>query len=328
MYIALKKYKDGSHHILRESYTKNNQLTFRNLFDLGSDPSLYIQYAGGNAFYFNEKMEDAISKKHPNYDSDELEDLLWPWIKPDIRRAIETFKNRSSQNQYKTLTNREKNHITANVHSFDKRRAHYLKFGSMDQGAVEKMPASLFKGLVNKSRDEIENRFIQQEYALKSHELKSYVYTVFNLHSFFSGFMARKMPHVLEQKKVDTFFLKEICRLNKTLFNKDHYLDEYMIRYSIMFFDNQYAHTTLLDDFARDFISRHRFFTPAPQKSISTDKACEIFNINKMDLKSMTKEKLSKLYRRLARDVHPDTGGSHDKFVALSNAYQNLASVI
>ncbi len=328
MYIAFKKYKGQPNYILRESWTIDNKLTFRNLFDLGSDPSLFITYAGGNAFYINEEIENAISQFHPEFDSDELEDLFWPWVKPDIRRAIETFRHRSSRSQYKRLSKKEKDQISAQVHSFDKRRAHYLKFNTMDQGPLEKMPAVLFKGLVNKSRDEIENHFLQQESALKSHEVKSYVYTVFDLHSFFSGFLAKKMPHALDQEKVDTYFLKELCRLNKALFGKKNHLDEYMIRYSIMFFDHQYSHTTLLDDFANAFMSRHRVFKPRPKKSIPIDKACKIFKINGDEFKAMTKQNLSKLYRRLAREVHPDTGGSHDKFVELNNAYQSLLSII
>jgi hypothetical protein len=328
MYIAYKKNHGQSQYILRESCIIDSQLTFRDLFDLGSDPSLFVKYPGGNAFYFDEKMEDILSESGADYDSDEIEDLFWPWIRADIRRAIETFKSRSSNKHHKNLTKREKNQIAAQVHNFDKRRTHFLKFGNMDQGPVENMPAVLFKDVIHQSRDEIEQYFLKQEFSLKPHELKSYVYTVFDLQSFFSDFMAKTMPHVLDQEKVDEYFSKEICRLNIELFNKDTHLDEYMIRYSIMFFDHSYADTTLLDDFAKSFMSRHRFFKPRPKKSITTDKACKIFNITKKELKTMTKKNLSKLYRRLARQVHPDTGGSHEEFVKLNNAYQRLSSII
>ena len=191
---------------------------------------------------------------------------------------------------------------------------------------MENMPAVLFKNLVHQSRDEIEQYFRKQEFLLKTHDLKSYVYTVFDLQSFFSGFMAKTMPHALDQEKVDTYFSKEICRLNSELFEKETHLDENMIRYSIMFFDHAYADTTLLDDFAKNFMFRHRFFKPRPQKSITTDRACKMFNITRKDLKTMTKKKLAKLYRKLARQVHPDTGGSHEKFIELNAAYQNLLS--
>lgn len=314
--------------MLRESCAIDDQLTFRDLFDLGPDPSVFIKYAGGNGFYFDETMEEAISEAGDGFDADELEDLFWPWIKPDIRRAVETFRNRSSKSVRKKLTDREKDQISACVHNFDKRRTHYLKFGNMDQGPVENMSAVLFKDHVHQSRDEIEQSFLKQEFTLKARELKSYVYTVFNLQRFFDGFMAKKMPHALDQEKVDEYFLEEICRLNTELFNNNTRLDEYMRRYVIMFFDHPYAGTTLLDDFARDFMSRHRVFTPRPEKSITTRNACKIFNITKTALATMTQKHLTKLYRGLARQVHPDTGGSHEKFVELNNAYETLLQKI
>lgn len=328
MYIAFKKNRGQVRFIIRESCTIDDQLTFRDLFDLGPDPSLFIKYAGGNSFYFDENMEEAISESSSDYDPDKLEDLFWPWVRPDIRRAIETFKNRSSKSTCKKLTDQEKDRIAFCIHGFDKRRTHYLKFENMDQGPVENMPAVLFKDLVHKSRDEIEQHFLRQEFSLKAHELKSYVYTIFDLQSFFSGFMAKKMPHALDQEKVDAYFLKEICRLNKEFFNKTTHLDDYFLRYVIMFFDHHYSDTTLLDDFARDFMSRHRFSTPRPKKSITTRKACKIFNISQKKLGTITKKSLIKLYRRLARQVHPDTGGSHDKFVELNNAYESLLEKI
>lgn len=328
MYIARLKNKGCVHYIIRESCTIGNELTFRDLFDLGSDPSVFIKYAGGNAFYFDQKIEDGISDSSGSCDADELEDLFWPWIKPDIRRAVETFKNRSYKRPFKKLTRKEKDEIAARVHAFDKRRTLYLRSGGMDQGPVHNMPAVLFKDLVHKSRDEIEQHFLRQEFSLKAHELKSYVYTVFDLHRFFDSFMAKKMPHALDQGQVDTCFLKEVCRLNKSLFNKKSHLDDHMIRYAIMFFDHRYSHTTLLDDFASSFMNRHRFYRPRPQKSIATDKACKIFSITKKELETMTQKRLTRLYRRLARDVHPDSGGSHEKFVELSNAYQSLSLIV
>jgi curved DNA-binding protein CbpA len=38
-----------------------------------------------------------------------------------------------------------------------------------------------------------------------------------------------------------------------------------------------------------------------------------------MDKKALTRE-----FRRLARQHHPDRGGSHERFVELGNAYQTL----
>lgn len=324
MYLAVKKIKGVTRYILRESYGSGSRMRFRDIFDLGPEPSEYIDYIGHNAFYFDENLEDCIrDRSEKEYDSEELEDLLWPWIRPDVRQAIYTFKNRSSPRRAK-LTETEKARIASDVHDFDKRRIHYLKFQNMEQGPVENMPSVLFRNLPYQSRDEIEQNFLRQESRLKPHELKSYVYTVFNVQRHFASFMAKKMPHVLDQDRVDDYFLSALCELNESLFHKTDTLDEYMIRYVIMFFDNPYGGSRLLDDFAKEFMNRHRFFAQRSRPAVSTEKACRIFNISRPQLKQMSRQELSKIYHRLAMNCHPDIGGSHERFVELGNAYKSL----
>ncbi|MFA5906285.1 MAG: DnaJ domain-containing protein [Desulfobacula sp.] len=322
--MAYEKKKGRPHFFLRESLMINNRLTFRNLYDLGPDPSAVIIYPGGNAFYFDEKMEDALSAARAVYDSDELEELFRPWLRPDIRQAIEHFMNRSSRALKKKLTEMEKEEILRTVPNFDKRRAHYLKFGNMDQGPVENMPPALFSDHIHKSRDEIEQRFFREESNLNTRDLKSYVYTVFNLQRFFQGLLAKRMPQAMDQDRVDEYFLSEICRINRVIYNRDKELDDHLIRYMIMFFDHTYDNSTLLDDLANDFMNRHRDFRPRPVKSINLENACKIFHITREELKTMTQKHLARRYRKLARQVHPDTGGSHEKFVELNNAYETL----
>ncbi len=326
MYIAVEKVKNVPRYTLRTSCTINGRLTFKDLYDLGSDPGGFIKYAGHNAFYFDEAIEEALDKYSPDWDTDELEDLFWPWIRKDIRHAVETFKNRSSKKP--SLTLKQKETIDLKIHSFDKRRAHFLKFGSMDQGPVEKMPAVLFKDLLNCSRDEIEQHFLRQESALKAHELKSYVYTVFDLQRFFHSFMAKKMPQAMDQEKADEYFIKELCRLNKQFFKISSTLHIYMIRYAVMFFDYIYADSTLLDDFVHSFMNRHRSHAPKPKNPVSANNALNIFQLTRNDLKTLTKRKLTRIYRKLARQVHPDTGGSDEKFVELNDAFNTLLEKI
>jgi len=323
VYIAVTSKKRETRFFLRESCKTGDRLTHRDLADLGNNPGSFIKYPGGNAFYVDEELEDRLNKVGANFDDDHLEDLFWPWIRPDVRRAVETFKGRS-QNSGSTLTTAQKEQITSSVIPFDKRRVHYLKFAAMDQGPIENMPPSLFLHLPDQCRDEIEQNFIRQEIALKPRELKSYVYTVFDLQSYFRSFMAKEMPHALDQKKVDEYFIKELCRINQKLFKTNTHLDDYMIRYAIMFFDHQYADTRLLDQMANAFMNRHRFYQPVKEKSIPIRVACKAFNISRKELKTMTKKQLTRIYRKLARQVHPDTGGSNDRFVELNNAYKTL----
>lgn len=325
MYIAVHRVAGRHKYTIRESCRIDGRMTCRDLFDLGSDPSAFIQYSGTNAFYFNETLEDSLISQVSDYDADELEDIFWPWLRPDVRYAVETFRGRGSKTGFKRLSRKEKDHILSSVHSFDKRRAHYLKFGSMDQGAVENMSAVLFKNHVNKSRDELEQYFLRQEQRLKARELKSYVYTIFDLQRFFQGFMAKTMPHALDQNRVDEYFEKEFCRLNKELFDGTRSPHPYMVRYVIMFFDHLYADTTLLDDFTHAFMSRRRQFRqPKPGNPVSVKNALVIFGISSGKIKTMDKKQLTKLYRKKARAVHPDTGGSNEQFVELNNAFESL----
>ena len=167
-----------------------------------------------------------------------------------------------------------------------------------------------------------------QEMQLRPRELKSYVYTIFNLQQFFQGFMAKQMPHALDQDKVETYFIRELCQVNKTFFDLTGHLHEYMIRYAIMFFDHTYGDTVLLDDLERDFRFRSRFFGRPPQSRVSPSKARQVFNLSKEDLRAMDKKDLTRQFRKLAREHHPDKGGDHDEFVKINDAYQALLKKI
>jgi hypothetical protein len=327
MYLALVKNRGKTTYILRESVSSGKERRHHDLFDLGPFPGAWINYPGGNAWYLDENLEAAVSRACRKFDPDTLEELFWPFVRPDIRQAVAFFRNRpgsSGSSVNPRLTAAEKQEISRLTHAFDKRRTHFLKFGNMDQGPLPNMPAVLFKDLQKKSRDEIEQGFMDQEKKLESTDLKSYVYTIFDLQSFFQGALAKQMPHALDQHKVETFFLKEICRINKDLFGLTSHLHAYMVRYLIMFFDNDYAHTLLLDEMERAFRFRHRSFNPPSPKAFSGRKARSIFKITQEEFKNLNKRGLRKIYRRLAREHHPDRGGSHDQFVEINDAYQIL----
>ncbi|MDA3915893.1 MAG: DnaJ domain-containing protein [Deltaproteobacteria bacterium] len=333
MYIAFKNINKKVCYFLRESFFLNDELDFRDLFDLGSDPSDFIIYPGGNAFYIDEIVENSLEKAGASFEYDVLEDLFWPWVRPDIKRAVETFRNRSSS-QTRTGINLEINDkaracIKKSVNNLDKRRMHFLKFGNMDQGPVENMPEVLFKNLMGKSRDEMEQYLMAKEFVLNVQELKSYVYTIFNLQEFFQGFMAKKMPHVLDQERVDEYFIQQLCSINREVFHKDQSLHEYLQRYAYMFFDYEYAHTTLLEELYNDFRFRHRFYkSPEPKTFFHKSRALKIFNLTSQELKTMDKSSLARVYRKLAYEHHPDKGGSKEKFIEINNAYQSLLQML
>jgi hypothetical protein len=330
MYMALVTTQGKTTYILRESIVSGEQRIHHDLFDLGPSPGAWINYPGGNAWYVDENLEAAISRACQHFDPDLLEELFWPWVRRDIRQAVSFFRNRPGSTDAPgaaatpRLTASEKETLARLTQAFDKRRAHFLKFGNMDQGPLVNMPPVLFKNLQKKSRDEIEQGFMVQEKALAPSDLKSYVYTIFDLQSFFQGALAKQMPQALDQNKVETFFLEEICRVNRRLFGLSSHLHAYMVRYLIMFFDNDYAHTLLLEEMERAFRFRHRSVNQPPPKAFSARKARSLFKITQEEFKTLDKRRLKKIYRKLAREHHPDRGGSHRQFVEINNAYQIL----
>ena len=215
-------------------------------------------------------------------------------------------------------------------HLFDKRRIHFLKFGNMDQGRIGRMSPKLFQVLLNKSRDEIEQYFLESEGVLDSSELKSYVYVIFDLQRFSSKLTAKTMPQALDQKKVDEHFIEEICRLNKDRsfwagMTTGPGLNEYLIRYIIMFFDNEYGQSYFLHDYIKNFIDGKRFYAPPLKKSsVTLDEAITIFGIKKDKLKKMSRRGLTALYWHMAKKHHPDKGGKHENFIKLTEAYEEL----
>ena len=66
---------------------------------------------------------------------------------------------------------------------------------------------------------------------------------------------------------------------------------------------------------------------------VSPDKAMTIFKLTPKELKSLNKTRLNRLYRKLARKAHPDTGGSKKEFVhflyiARGSLYETITLLI
>jgi hypothetical protein len=184
--------------------------------------------------------------------------------------------------------------------------------------------------LLNKSRDEIEQYFVEQECTLRPSEYKTYVYVVFDVQRFFVETIAKKMPQGLDQEKVDEFFLEEVCRLNRDRtfwvgMKTGGALHEYLIRYVVMFFDYEYEQSSWLRDYIQDFVNSKRQYQPPSKKNrITLDEASTIFGVPKDVLAKMNRRALTQLYRQVAQKLHPDKGGEHDAFIALTHAYRDL----
>jgi hypothetical protein len=330
MYLARKRIKNILHYFIREAVIGNHeQVHSQELVDLGSDPSEYIIYPGGHSFYIDQIIQQRLEEAGIDATQEDLEEIFWPFLKPDIKRALDPFRSRSKARNRGKITSVQDTELRTKTHLFDKRRMHYLKFGRMNQRYVEQISGKFLKDLEGKSRDEIEQYFwISEKQVLKSHEFKTYVYVIFNLDRFFMTSSARNNPEQIDENLLDEYFLKEICLLN----NADNFwmgevhgqnLNDYLVRYLIMFFDNDFVQRNLADDFLRDFVNQHRAFRGYPQKvTVSIKEASTIFEVSEETLNTISKPDLISLYRRLAQKHHPDLGGEHERFIRLTEAYQ------
>ena len=333
MYLAEHTIKGRKKYILRDSQYNNETKCWesRDLFDLGSSPWEYIEYPGGNAFYIKESVSEQLAALDVEHDPCELEDLLWPFIRQDIRQKIEPFYCRGKR---RVRQKGKKNLGEEQVLIFDKRRWYYLRCGVTDMRRAGSIPLRYFKALLHKSRDEIEQYLLQLEKSLNSREYKQYVYIVFDLQRHFAGSSLKSVPQALDKDKLDKYFLKDLCSLHHdkyfwTGYKKKKKLHEYLVRYAVMFFDYEFDGGSAWNEYLQNFINSKRFHrSPAPQATVVMTEVVEIFGVTEEDLKTMNKNDLTKLFRQKAHELHPDKGGEHDDFVRLTEAYEQLVRMM
>ena len=330
MYLAQTNINGKIHYSIRESYRSGDHLLSRDLIDLGTNPAEHIIYPGGNAFYIDPVIEDRLDELGATFQDHEVEDIFWRFLDPAIQHALEHFRQREVRSRKRRKSGGRSAKAESPVHIFDKRRLHYLKFGRMEQGYLWLVPEKLFNVLRNKSRDEIEQLFVDMESQLNPREYKAYVYVIFEIHRFFSESFAKKRPQYLKQSDVDDHFIAEICRLNQDLdfwagMQTASRLHEYLVRYVLMYFDYDFAARSWVQDYINNFInSRRDYQSPFKTGRVTLAEASSIFGETKEVLKKMSRQDLIRIFRRKALELHPDQGGEPEKFVELTNAYEML----
>jgi len=327
VYLARKRCGGKTLFTIRESYRDAGSYLCRDLFELGAEPERFIVYPGGNAFYIDSAVEDAIRSLGSEPAPEDMENLFWPFLKADIRRKLEPFRRREGQSR--SCRRPPEAPESFDAHIFDKRRIHFLKTGQTDPRVLGRIPAALLRPFRNKSRDEIEQGFMEMESILRPRDVKTYTYAIFDLQRFFHQRFARSHPEFLDPDEVDGCFLEAICRLQRDAsfwagMDAGDRLSDYLVRYAVMYFDHDYASPSLAEEFLRDFINRHRHYRPPPSVTVRMEEMASIFGKSREALKKMNRRDLWRLYRRKAQELHPDTGGDHERFVKLNEAYQRL----
>lgn len=329
MYLAEHIIKGRKKYILRNSHYDADAGCWlsRDLYDLGRAPAKFIKYPGGNAFYIDERIGEHLEDQKLVYDECELEELFWPFVKKNIRYKLEPFHCRGLRRGHGRK--KGKNTEEQKIHIFDRRRLYYLRCGAVDQRRISRVPYRLFKSLLDKSRDEIEQYFIQEEKCLKPGEYKQYVYVIFDLQRYFVASSARYVPQALDQEELDRDFLADLCRLHRdeffwTGFDQDKQLHEYLVRYAVMFFDYEFDGASAWQEYLHSFINSKRFYRPPPTSKVAMTEIVEVFGVSEEKLQAMDKAELTRLFRQKAHEFHPDKGGEHEDFVRLVAAYKEL----
>jgi hypothetical protein len=333
LYLARTVLSSPLQYCLRLSFwnSKDQQFHTSRLLNLGTDPADFLHYPNDTCFHLDPDLVFQIEKLCGRDMEPELEELLWPFVEPSVKRKMEHFFSRGKSPGRKTKAKVKLLSCDGQeVHSFDKRRLHFLRFGSTDQGEVFSMPPSLEVKLLNRSRDELEQHFLEAEAKLREFELKSYLYAALNLQSHFSEVYARSIPQALPPEKIDQAFLDELCALNENqLFWQDRsdytLLPSYLIRYLILFFDSSFPRRSRAADEAQEFMNDHRQFKwPDKKETVSEDEIAKLFGKETETLRKANKKELTRLYRNKAKSLHPDKGGNQEEFIRLTTAYEEL----
>jgi hypothetical protein len=323
VYLARTTTEHPTRFYIRETYQDGNLLKSRNVFDLGTDPSRYIVYPGGRGYYFDEKIEETLQDQGLNPTQDDLDHIFWEFLDPAIKRVINGFQRTRS------LSGPSIDPKTEKVHLFDQRRVHYLRFAQIDQHDLSRMSPKLFRHLHHKSRDEIEQHFLFEERILKTRELKRYIWAIFDLNSVFRTACANNPQGNLVQERVDDGFLAALCNLSQdesfwSGASSATGLQEYLIRYAVIYFDHAFPVQTHFRDDFHDFMNRHRRYVPPQKVRMSMEEAGRLFETDWKKLKQMDARTFTRLYRRLAMKHHPDQGGHKRKFIKLTTLYRHL----
>ncbi len=335
MYLKQDRRKGRNHYLICESYAAGELWRHRVLKDLGPDPGAWIEYPGGNSFHVREGLEEELHGLGGDVSDDALEALFLPFIDPRIRRIVEQFQRYDpSKKPWKAYSRDELFRRQQSLHDFDKRRLHYLRCGRVDIGNLDARPWPFLNVLIDKSRDEIEAILEEMERELPPWEVRPYLYTALRCQTRFSHLMTRNRPEALDPERMDEVFVEDLCRLNRDqgfFTGVDHHQPEvlhpYLVRYAVLYFDHDFDQGIPWREYVADFIRKHRSYA-RPVRKQGLDEAekaaCRRLGIEPEKLRNMSRRELTRRYRSLAMECHPDRGGESEAFVKLQASYQRL----
>jgi hypothetical protein len=330
MYLARRTINGRLQYFISRSFREGRWWRSEDLLHLGPDPTRFIKKTGRDSFYVHEQIERKLKDAGEEICHGEVEQLFLPFVSRSMQDSYDQSSCRRHYNGRTRLSYYEERRLQNQIRFFDRRRLLFLKTGALDLSGISTLPIRYFLPLADKSRDEIEQNMLVQEAALKPGEYKSYVYASLNLQKFFARREARTMPQFLDQERLDKFFIDELCRINGSyLFwmgkAPGKFLHPYLVRYLIMFFDYGWEAENYWEEYIRRFMDSHRQHRPpAFTARFSEEEAGELFGIGREELRKLSRRELTRLYKKRAKELHPDKGGDHEKFILLTRAYKSL----
>lgn len=332
MYLRRVLAQDGCHYIIRASYRDGCCWRSEDLADLGGDPTRHIKYAGRNGFYFSAELEEQLHAKGARYSVEDLEELFLPFLPLHIRHLIEAFQSHVPlRHGRKNYSEDELAQKQRSLHSFDKRRLHFLRCGRVDIGDLDRRPWKFLNVLMDKSRDEIEHVIEGMERVLRPRDLCPYLFTALHLQAQFPHHLLRNHPAALDREEVDRYLLEALCAVNddETFFSgmegrDPATLHPFLVKYLVLYFDSEFEAEgwpeLLAERMRRRAFQRQR---PAVRR-MDLEKACMLLGIRREDIPGLNRKQLAKIYRRKAKELHPDRGGDQEAFIRMSEAFAIL----
>ncbi|MCD6489547.1 MAG: hypothetical protein J7K20_02330 [Thermodesulfobacterium sp.] len=301
MYIARRPVSGHYEYSLKESYYEAPYWRSKTVLNLGAFPEKYITYYSEVAFSID--LEEKLEKLGYNVDQWELERLFFRFLNPEAQRIITQFTRPTS------IKRKRKEFDLKDIHPFDIKRRLVLKFGISNPGKYMDIPYPFLSELCNKSRDELENYFWDLEDGLKYREKIKYLLVIFDLLYLY--------PRI-KPWELDEIFINNFCKiLEDESFRMGLSAEElhstYFCRYVWMYFDMILFFPV---------IKKYRAHT----KSIYFE-ASKIFGISLEELEKVSIEDLFKIFRKKAKELHPDRGGSHEKFIQLRKIFEELLNI-
>jgi hypothetical protein len=324
MYLARLVINDTPRYHLRESLFQDGSWAHRTLADLGPDPGRLIQYQGGFGYQLDETLLNLLQDQGVVDGWEQLDEALYPFLDPYLQARLQPFRQRVVNRRWVPMDRTTRERAITETHLFDRRRLYFLRFGHYDGQRLNRCQP-VYRTLLDCSRDEIEQRIQVEEAKLKAREMRSYLFAAFDIRARLDGAGPEKAGFSLEQ--LDQAFLQTLCQLNGddalwAGFPRTEVLPRYLRRYLFFWFDLVLTH----QDPAKAFFGfaghgRQQRPRPMPTTGMAIQEALAIFGLDQRSYDDMDRPQLRRLYRSKAKELHPDRGGSHERFIALARAY-------